>query len=1380
MSAPAHILLIDDNAPERGAMARVLRKAGHEVVESANGEQALHAARANPPALILLDAVLPGLSGFDVLRRLRTDPATENIPVVFLSSLKISPEDHAEGLDLGADGYIIRPVANTELLARVRLHLRQIELTARLRASEARFRDLIRNQADGVLVINGGGIIQFANPAAGALFGKSPDDLAGQPFGFPIENAECREIKIHGPGGKEIVAEMHVSNIEWSGKPARIATLHDVTERIRAEAERSALLHQLGERVKELRLYHGATEILQKDEAPLSQIITEVVRQIPPAMQAPACAEAIIALGDTEEATPGYRDCENRLTVEFGLRGGKTGRIDVAYVRDLPDGRRPVFLDEERSILRSIGERLRTVFDRRWIEAERSSGEALLRIAGRVARIGGWTIELPQRKLTQSEEVRAIHEIPAGKLLTVEEAINFYPQEYRAEIAGLVERCINEGLPFQVEMELVTAKGRRIPVLAIGEAVRNDAGEIIRVQGAFQDLSEVKAAEASAEASERRFRQLAESMPMIVWTADPDGNIGYSNQRLFEITGANPSENPNTRWQRFVHPDDLDRALGEWTRCVREETPFDIVYRLHHERDNEYHWFRVQAQPVRDPDGAVSHWFGTGIDIHETKCLEEKSTQLAERLTRTFESITDGFFTLDREWRFTYVNPKLKDFLGKDCEQLVGKTLWDECPAVSGTPFDQAYRKAMAGKKTVHLEAFCAPIERWLHLRAYPSTDGLSVFLQDITQRKSDEEQMRLLATAIGSLNDIVMITKAAPLDEPGPEIVFVNEAFERLTGYAAAEAFGQTPRMLQGPESDSGAKRRMREALAAGRPVREEIINYAKDGQKYLLEINLHPVRDQEGTITHFIAVERDITEERAVEETLRESEERFRTLLKDIPTVAIQGYRLDGGVHYWNKASETLYGYTEQEALRSNLLDLIIPPEMHQAVRAELKAVAEGLDNIPTDELSLLRKDGSRVDVLSSHAVLRRPGRPVELFCIDIDLTERKKLEAQFLRAQRMESIGTLAGGIAHDLNNMLAPIIMGASLMRQLEEGKKLHPIIDSIQSSAERGRDLVKQVLAFARGADGARITLNVAHLVDEIESIVKSTFPKNISFEREIPHDLWKIPGDPTQLNQVLLNLCVNARDAMPEGGRLHIAAENLTVDQQHASMFTDVRPGRYIVIEVSDEGCGMDGATKERIFEPFFTTKDFGEGTGLGLSTVMGIVRGHGGFINVYSEPGAGSRFSLYLPAEESTAPSTRDKAGEPDAVLPRGNGECILVVDDEAPIRSMSKLTLEACGYQVLTAEDGTEATGILASRRDEIDLLLTDIMMPVMDGVALIRAVKRIDPDLPVIAASGLKANAGKARAAESGVAHFLPKPFTAETLLHTVHEALHAGDG
>ena len=398
---------------------------------------------------------------------------------------------------------------------------------------------------------------------------------------------------------------------------------------------------------------------------------------------------------------------------------------------------------------------------------------------------------------------------------------------------------------------------------------------------------------------------------------------------------------------------------------------------------------------------------------------------------------------------------------------------------------------------------------------------------------------------------------------------------------------------------------------------------------------------------------------------------------------------------------------------------------------------------------------------------------GHPRAILTIDTNVTERKKLEAQFLQAQRMESIGTLAGGIAHDLNNLLAPIMMGAGLIRQFSPNQDILTVVQNIERSARRGADLVRQVLSFARGVECARVIIQLDHIIREIESIVVNTFPKNITFERDVPGVLPMILGDPTQLNQIVLNLCVNARDAMPDGGHLVVSGRHVVIDEQYAVMNKGVVPGGYVVLEVTDNGSGMPKAIVDRIFEPFFTTKELGKGTGLGLSTLLGIVRSHGGFVNVYSEVGRGSTFKVYLPVPQDQQTAVLPAPGT--ETLPRGQGELILLVDDEISILSITRQTLETFGYRVITAEDGAQAIGLYAQSRAEIAVVITDIMMPVMDGPALIAAIRRVNPAARIIAASGLNANGNVARATHAGVKHFLAKPYTADAMLALLRDVL-----
>jgi len=387
---------------------------------------------------------------------------------------------------------------------------------------------------------------------------------------------------------------------------------------------------------------------------------------------------------------------------------------------------------------------------------------------------------------------------------------------------------------------------------------------------------------------------------------------------------------------------------------------------------------------------------------------------------------------------------------------------------------------------------------------------------------------------------------------------------------------------------------------------------------------------------------------------------------------------------------------------------------------------------------------------------------------------VTDQKRTEEHLFRAQRMESIGTLAGGIAHDLNNMLSPILMSVEILQLNEQSDKTRRWLDVIRENAERGADLVKQVLTFARGMDGERIALQAKHILKDLVIVLKETLPKSIRVKFEIDPALWTITGDPTQIHQVLMNLCINARDAMPEGGALSLTANNVWLDESYAVPSIEIKPGRYIRVNVSDTGTGMTDDVKKRIFDPFFTTKEIGKGTGLGLSTALTIVRSHAGFIDVYSEPGQGTRFSFYLPSAE-----TGEAQERPASIveMPRGHNEMILVVDDESSIREITSATLERFGYRVITAEDGVEALAMYTERKAEIALVLTDMAMPNMDGITLTRSIRQIDRKAKIIGMSGLMNFQQTADLQNLNIDTVLSKPFSSEKLLATIAERISA---
>jgi two-component system, cell cycle sensor histidine kinase and response regulator CckA len=421
---------------------------------------------------------------------------------------------------------------------------------------------------------------------------------------------------------------------------------------------------------------------------------------------------------------------------------------------------------------------------------------------------------------------------------------------------------------------------------------------------------------------------------------------------------------------------------------------------------------------------------------------------------------------------------------------------------------------------------------------------------------------------------------------------------------------------------------------------------------------------------------------------------------------------------------------------------------------------------------ELEQVTKSGKEVKIASRWTLVRdESGQPKSILVVNSDITEKKQLEKQFYRAQRLESIGTLASGIAHDFNNILTPMLAVSHLLPlkfpHLDE--QTRQMLEILEVSANRGASLVKQVLSFSRGQEGKRVTLQVEHLLSEVVTIANRTFPKSIQISANIPRmELWTISADTTQIHQVLMNLIVNARDAMPNGGSLTISAENRYLDENYAAMNLEAHQGSYVMIAISDTGSGISPELLERIFDPFFTTKEVGKGTGLGLATVMGIVKNHGGFVKVYSEMGNGTQFQVYLPASEErlSQPILEEK-------LPIGNGELILIVDDEPTIRQVAKTSLENYNYRTLFASDGIEALSLYGKHQNEISVVLIDMMMPNLDGLTAIRALQIMNPQVRAIATSGLASNSQLALSVN--VKTFLLKPYTLKDLLNALHEVI-----
>ena len=629
----------------------------------------------------------------------------------------------------------------------------------------------------------------------------------------------------------------------------------------------------------------------------------------------------------------------------------------------------------------------------------------------------------------------------------------------------------------------------------------------------------------------------------------------------------------------------------------------------------------------------------------------------------------------------------------------------------------------------------------------------------DITSRKLAEANLQELNSLLRQTHDAAVTLKHEL------RIASWNRNAERIYGFSPEEALGKDFIELLATEFPDSREAYEAELEENGR-WEGELVQHTKNGKRLIVECR-QAVSRQAGRSKIILSTTHDITERREAEDRIRQ-----QASLLERTHDAILVCDLDYRIIYWNKGAEHTYGWPADEILGKHICEVICGGDcsMVAAMRPALDEKDEW-----QQEASNVTRNGRQITVVSRWTLVRNEtGRPDYFLVLNSDVTDLKQAEEHLFRAQRMESIGTLAGGMAHDLNNILSPILMAVDMLKTDESiGEKGEPWLSIIKENTERGADLVKQVLTFARGVKGERVSIQMKHLVKDLVKVLKETFPKQIDISFRIEPDLPTVSGDPTQLHQVLMNLAVNARDAMASGGSLAFEVRFVRIDENYPSFNIDAAPGEYILVSVEDTGTGMEKQVVDRIFDPFYTTKATGKGTGLGLSTSISIVRSHDGFINVYSEPGKGSKFSVYVPAEggrlEARAESERPTVN-------RGSGQRILVVDDEEKILDVTRATLERFGYSVETAINGEEALRIFSAAGAGFDLVLTDMAMPVMDGEETIRRIREIAPLVPVIAASGLASEFES----DLGADAFLSKPFSTEVLLNTISGILDTRSG
>ncbi len=892
-------------------------------------------------------------------------------------------------------------------------------------------------------------------------------------------------------------------------------------------------------------------------------------------------------------------------------------------------------------------------------------------------------------------------------------------------------------------------------------------------------------AEAARQESEELNRGVLNSVLAHIAVLDRDGKIIAVNEawRKFARENVNGRQELLARTEVGTNYLDACRTNDPESQTAVSEVLKGLQAVLRDEKDqftyeypcdapNRKRWFILSATPLPTARGgaAVSH-----LEITERKLAEEQLLWKTAFLEAQVNSAFDGILIVDDNGKILLQNQLMIDLwrLPKELidnpddklrlqwvtEQLKNPRQFAEKVACLYAHPDEVSRDELELKDGRYFDRYSAPVR---------GTDGryygrIWVF-RDITERKESEKALQrerdFSSAVLDTAGSLVVVL------DPKACIVGFNRACELVSGYSFEDVKGRNAfELLLVPEELTEVSA-MFDRLRAGQfPTSIENHWVTKSGSRRLIAWSNTALLGADGTVEYIIGTGIDITERKQSERKIAE-----QAAFLDKARDAIQVRDLEGRILFWNEGAERVYGWKSEEVVGRPIIELLYrDPKKFQEVNG--LTISQGEWH---GELQHLTRGRGEITVEARWTLIRDDrGEPKSILAINTDITEKKKIEAQFMRAQRMESIGTLAGGIAHDLNNILAPIMMSIEMLKETSTDPQADRILETIQVSAQRGADIVRQVLSFARGLEGERIEIQPRHLMNDLQRIIKDTFPKDIDLSFTIAPDTWTILGDPTQIHQVLLNLCVNARDAMPNGGTLSVEMENRELDEHYAAMNLQAKAGSYLKISVTDSGIGIPPELVDKIFEPFFTTKDLNKGTGLGLSTVMAIVKSHEGVINVYSELGSGTTFTVDLPALTGSDPQWTEPLGQDR--LPRGKGETVLIADDEASIISITGQTLQAFGYRVLTAIDGAEAVAVYAQHQEEIAVVLSDMAMPVMDGPATIHAIMRINPKVKIIAASGLNVDGRVTRAAGVGVKHFLTKPYTAGTLLKMIRTVL-----
>jgi PAS domain S-box-containing protein len=894
--------------------------------------------------------------------------------------------------------------------------------------------------------------------------------------------------------------------------------------------------------------------------------------------------------------------------------------------------------------------------------------------------------------------------------------------------------------------------------------------------------------ELELQKSQKILRELAENAGIVFWIREIDSKkITYISPSYESLSGRNCESfySDVDSWHELVHPEDLKVFMDKLSNRVESKAEF--IHRII-TSDGKIKWVKTESYPLKDKKGKITRILGTVQDITQFKESELSLIKISERMNFLISENPVIIYTssISGDFNTTFISENVYRILGyKAFKFTENPSFWME------QTHPEDINNILSGLPEIFVKEFHVNQSRFLHangtyrwilndLKLVKNKDGKPVeiigSMIDITEQKLAEEKLQESEELFRNFFDNASIGMV--ITGITGKFFRVNNSFCKMLGYSEEELLSENFPNITHPD-DVNLSTNYLNSLISGTSSSSHFEKryFHKSGSNVWVMINTTLNTNTDGKPLYFITQVEDITQRKKSEEKLRE-----QAALLDITADAITVRDMSDNFVYWNNGAEKLYGYKKEEVLGKNVYTLLYKlPEMILDSKFGNKKNSPEFDYSKhitvingawQGELLQTTKDGSEITVDSKWTLMSdSEGKPLSILVVNSDITKRKILEAEYLRTQRLESIGTLASGIAHDLNNVLTPVMMSLEILKMRFNDQKGLNLIEAMNKSTKHGADLVKQLLTFARGMEGKHSLVELGSILAVVKQIISGLLPKNIDIITEIPEGLKTITGDSTQLTQVLMNLLLNARDAMPDGGVIRISVKNIYLDQTFVKMNLEAKPGYYILLSISDTGIGIPKRIIDKIFEPFFTTKVIGKGTGLGLSTTIGVIKSHKGFINVSSKEGKGTEFKIYLPVSDETEYIPATNKGEETF---KGNGETILLIEDEDSIAEAASQTLEQYNYHVLKASDGVEGITLYLQNKEKINLVITDIMLPLMDGHQTIKAILKMNPAEKFVVISGHEQPENIQQIGKQ--VKFISKPFTANTLLSALHEHLH----